>query len=69
MNPKRPAVEGCPSASELRKLSPSEQDAILAKAAAFAEQAYRTNARLTDFAAFGEDALHGESTSTPADRE
>jgi hypothetical protein len=53
------------SASELRKLSANERDAILTAAAALAENEYRTNKSLTDFEAFGEDDLHGESTAAP----
>jgi hypothetical protein len=51
------------SASELRKLPVKERNAILALQAALAEPIYRTDARLTDFEAFGEDDLHGESSS------
>jgi hypothetical protein len=53
------------TASELRRLPPSERDDILARAAALAECEYRSKPRLTDFEAFGEDDLHGDST-TPA---
>ncbi len=66
MNSKPPAVDRALNASELRKLSPSERDAILAKAAASVEHEYRTNLQLTDFEAFAEDDLHGNSTSAPA---
>ncbi len=60
-------VDGHWHASELRKLSPTERDAILAQAAASAEHEYRTSPQLTDFEAFGQDDLHGESTSAPAE--
>jgi len=50
-------------ASELRTLPPDERDAVLAEAAAIAEDEYRSNRMLTDFEAFGEDDLHGESTA------
>lgn len=53
------------TASELRKLPPEERDAILAEQAALAEHEYRTNPELTDFEAFGEDDLYGESTASP----
>jgi hypothetical protein len=43
--------------AELRKLSPEERDAILAAAAALAEEHYRNNPELTDFEAFGEEDL------------
>ncbi len=53
------------TAAELRKLPAAERDAILEAAAAMAEEIYRTNPELTDFEAFGEDDLYGESTATP----
>ena len=43
--------------TELRKLPRAERNAILAQAAAQAEHEYRTNRELTDFEAFGEDAV------------
>lgn len=52
------------TASELRKLPPDQRDAILAAAAALAEQEYRTNRELTAFEAFGKDDLHGESCAS-----
>ena len=52
-------------ADELRKLPPDQRHAILAAAAALAESDYRTNTQLTDFEAFGEDDLHGQSTAAP----
>jgi hypothetical protein len=57
------SADGTWTARELRKLPPSERDAVLAAAAALAENEYRTNAQLTDFEAFGEDDLHGQSTA------
>jgi hypothetical protein len=54
----------CLSASQLRKLPVEERNAILAAQAAIAEPIYRGDKRLTDFEAFGEDDLHGESSST-----
>lgn len=51
------------TAAELRKLPPEECDAILAACAALAEEEYRTNRELTDFEAFGEDNLYGESST------
>jgi hypothetical protein len=50
-------------ATELRKLPPDQRDAILMEAAANAEKAYRTDPKLTDFEAYGEDDLHGTSAS------
>jgi hypothetical protein len=54
------------TASELRRLPPAERDDILARAAALAESEYRSKPRLTDFEAFGEDDLHGDSTAASA---
>lgn len=54
------------TATELRKLPAEERDAILAAAAALAEDIYRNDPQLTDFEAFGEEDLHGESTAAPA---
>ena len=53
-------------ASELRRLPPAERDDILAKSAALAESDYRSKPQLTDFEAFGEGDLHGDSTAAPA---
>ena len=47
--------------SEIRKLPPTERDAILDAAAALAEQEYRNNPELTAFEAFGKDDLEQES--------
>jgi hypothetical protein len=44
-------------------LPPTERDDILAKVAALAECDYRSEPHLTDFEAFGEDDLHGDSTA------
>jgi hypothetical protein len=60
------AHDGSWKAAELRKLPFAERDAILAEAAANAEKEYLSNRLLTDFEAFGEDDLHGQSTATPA---
>ena len=54
------------SVSELRKLPLKERNAILEAQAAVAEPIYRQDPRLTDFEAFGEDDLHGESSSAEA---
>ncbi|HWG41605.1 MAG TPA: hypothetical protein VN688_02385 [Gemmataceae bacterium] len=51
-------------ASELRKLPAEQRDAILAAAAAQAEDDYRNDAMLTAFEAFGKDDLYGDSAST-----
>jgi len=52
------------SASQLRKLPLEERNAILAAQATLAEPIDRSDKRLTDSEAFGEDDLHGESSST-----
>ena len=54
------------TAAELRRLPAAERDAILAEAAALAEPEYRSQSHLTDFEAFGEDDVHGDSTAAPA---
>jgi hypothetical protein len=54
------------TAAELRRLPAAERDDILAQAAALAECAYRSQPHLTDFEAFGEDDLHGDSTAPSA---
>ena len=51
------------TATELRKLSQKQRDAILEAAAALAEEEYRSNAELTAFAAFCKDDLYGDSSS------
>ena len=53
------------TAAELRKLPAPQRDAILAAAAALAEEIYRNDPQLTDFEAFGEEDLYGESTAAP----
>ena len=65
MATKLTSSDGTWKASELRRLPPAERDDILAKAAALAESEYRTKPHLTDFEAFGEDDLHGDSTAAP----
>ena len=50
------------TAAELRRLPPEERDAILAAAAAAAESDYRHDRDLTDFEAFGENDLYGDSS-------
>jgi hypothetical protein len=52
------------TASELRKLSPEQRDAILEAAAIRAEEDYRNDRELTAFEAFGKDDLYGDSAST-----
>ena len=49
------------TALELRRMTPQQRDAILAAAAAAAENDYRLDADLTAFEAFGEEDLHGRS--------
>jgi hypothetical protein len=51
-------------AAGLRDLPPAERDAILEAAAALAEGDHRRDLQLTAFEAFGEDDLHGDSSST-----
>ncbi|MEX1027044.1 MAG: hypothetical protein WD049_03415 [Candidatus Paceibacterota bacterium] len=53
------------TAAELRKLPADQRDAILAAAAALAEDLYRNDPQLTDFEAFDEEDLYGESTGAP----
>ena len=53
------------TAAELRKLPAEQRDAILEAAAALAEAIYRNDPQLTDFEAFGEEDLYGESTAAP----
>jgi hypothetical protein len=62
------ATADCPrlSASELRNRPLEEQNAILEAQAKLAEQVYRDDPELTDFEAFGEDDLHGDSSSAEA---
>jgi hypothetical protein len=64
VNPAAP--DGLWTAIELRKLPIAERERILAEAAELAEGIYRSDSRLTDFEAFGEDDLHGESSTTSA---
>ena len=67
MNPdSSPLTEKNWTAEELRKLPVDQRDAILAAAAALAEDLYRNDPQLTDFEAFGEEDLYGESTAAPA---
>src|SRR5271166_189987 len=66
MNPdSSPLPEKNWTAAELRKLPADQRDAILAAAAAVAEEIYRNDPQLTDFEAFGEEDLYGESTAGP----
>jgi len=51
------------TAEDLRHLPEAERDAILSAAAEMAEADYRTDRELTDFEAFGEEDLHGDSSS------
>jgi len=66
MNPdSSPLTEKNWTAAELQKLPADQRDAILAAAAALAEDLYRNDPDLTDFEAFGEEDLNGESTAAP----
>ena len=51
------------TATELRKVSQGQRDAIMEAAAALAEGEYRSNAELTVFEAFGKDDLYGDRSS------
>ena len=53
------------TALQLRELPSAQRDAILAAAAARAEDLYRHDPELTDFEAFGPDDVHGDSTAAP----
>jgi hypothetical protein len=59
----RPEEQTRISASELRKLSVQERDAVLEKQAELAVEVYMLDRSLTDFEAFGEDDLHVNDTS------
>ena len=52
------------TAAELLLLPREQRDAILAEAAARAEQYYRTDPELTAFEAFGEKDLYGDSSDS-----
>lgn len=65
MTRKLSSAESAWKADELRRLPAAERDDILAKAAGLAEREYRSKPQLTDFEAFGEDDLHGDSTAAP----
>lgn len=52
------------TAAELLKLPPRQRDSILRAAARHAEKEYRNNPELTDFEAFGEHDLFGESANS-----
>lgn len=49
---------------ELRKLPRAQRQAILAAAAALAEEDYRSDKELTDFEAFSEEEQDGEDSSS-----
>ena len=51
------------SISELRKLPLKERNAILEAQAVLAEPVYRHDPQVTDFEAFSEEDLYGESSS------
>jgi hypothetical protein len=52
------------TAPKLRELPPHQRDAVLASVAAAAEADYRDDPALTDFEAFGEADLHGDSSDS-----
>jgi len=64
MSAEMPAAAKQWTAAELRKLPPEQRDAILAEAAARAEDDYRNDPELTAFEAFGKDDLHVDSSNT-----
>ena len=57
-----PSTNG--SAADLRRLNPAERDAALEAAALAAESEYRNSPSLTDFEAFGEGELYGDSADS-----
>jgi hypothetical protein len=59
---KSATAKRCWTASELRKLSPAERDAIMEEAAALAEADYRNNPELAAFEAYGKEDLHADSS-------
>jgi len=63
---KSATAKRCRTASELRKLSPAERDAIMEKAAVLAEAEYRNNPELTAFEAYGKKDLHADSSNDEA---
>ena len=65
MAPIRTPTKKPMSAAELRKLSVTEREALLAAAAAAAEHEYRTDPDLTDFEAFDKsfEAEHEDGTA------
>jgi hypothetical protein len=66
MNPdKSPLLSKKWTAKKLGELPVEQRNAILEAAAALAENIYRNDPRLTDFEAFGEGDLYGESTAAP----
>ena len=67
MNQKNKARSKKRTPTELRRLPAVERDAILAAAAALAEDDYRNNPELTAFDAFGEDDLYGDSASSTSE--
>ena len=52
------------TAAELRKLPPTQPDAIMEAAAVVAQEDYRNDPQLTAFEAFGKDDLYGDSSNT-----
>ena len=52
------------TAAELRELPANQRDTILEAAATAAEEVYQNDPELTAFEAFGEEELHGDSSST-----
>lgn len=57
------------TAKELRALPAEERDAILEATAALAEVDYRDDPALTDFEAFGEKDLYGDSANSETRRD
>ncbi len=52
------------TAAELRRMPRAERQAVLAGAAALAEEDYRNDKELTGFAAFTEEELDGDESDT-----
>jgi hypothetical protein len=64
LQPALPAASPRLTPSELRKLPPEQQDAILAAAAALAAEDYRSDKELTGFEAFSEEELNDDESDS-----
>ena len=59
-----PGAVTCLTAGDLRKMPRAERQAVLAAAAALAEEDYRTDKELTAFEAFSEEELDGDESDS-----